>query len=214
MDYAVYLEADGQVYRLPVNPEEISRGNKFSVEKYRMLTGKQISIPSGRELEEISFEAEFPHDERSYTNKGFKNADIWEAALSKWQENMTVLRFIAVNGIGDDINMEMLITQVQNVEKAGEEGDKYISLKLVEYKAPTKKYVAVQRVVKSTTAGIQNPAVTNNKTHTVAKGDTLWGIAKAYYGNGNLYTKICQANSRQIKNPNLIYPGQVFTIPA
>lgn len=51
------------------------------------------------------------------------------------------------------------------------------------------------------------------KSYTVKKGDCLWNIAKKYYGNGAQYTKIYNANKGKIKNPNLIYPGQVLTIP-
>lgn len=51
------------------------------------------------------------------------------------------------------------------------------------------------------------------KTVTVQKGDTLWAIAAKYYGKGSDYSKIFQANSDQISNPNLIYPGQVLTLP-
>jgi len=49
--------------------------------------------------------------------------------------------------------------------------------------------------------------------HTVQKGDTLWAIAKKYYGNGAQYLKIYEANKDKISNPNLIYVGQVLTIP-
>ena len=45
------------------------------------------------------------------------------------------------------------------------------------------------------------------------KADTLWAIAKKYYGSGSQYTKIYNANKDKIKNPNLIYPGQVIKIP-
>lgn len=51
------------------------------------------------------------------------------------------------------------------------------------------------------------------RTYTVKKGDCLWNIAKQFYGNGAAYTKIYDANTNQIANPNLIYPGQVFVIP-
>lgn len=54
---------------------------------------------------------------------------------------------------------------------------------------------------------------TAQRTYTVKKGDCLWNIAKRYYGNGALYTKIYDANTHKIANPNLIYPGQVFVIP-
>lgn len=56
-------------------------------------------------------------------------------------------------------------------------------------------------------------ASTAQRTHTVKKGDNLWGIAKKYYGDGSKYTKIYDANTKQIANPNLIYVGQVFVIP-
>jgi nucleoid-associated protein YgaU len=48
---------------------------------------------------------------------------------------------------------------------------------------------------------------------TVQPGYTLWGIAKASYGAGILYVKVFQANHDQIRNPDLIYPGQVFSVP-
>ena len=51
------------------------------------------------------------------------------------------------------------------------------------------------------------------RTYTVKKGDCLWNIAKKFYGNGSAYTKIYDANTNKIANPNLIYPGQVFVIP-
>ncbi len=52
-------------------------------------------------------------------------------------------------------------------------------------------------------------------SYTVVKGDCLWNIAKKkdYYGNGFAWPKIYKANRDKIKNPDLIYPKQVFTIP-
>ena len=51
------------------------------------------------------------------------------------------------------------------------------------------------------------------KTHTVKKGDTLWALAAKYYGSGAQYIKIYNANTDKVSNPNLIYVGQVLTIP-
>jgi hypothetical protein len=52
-------------------------------------------------------------------------------------------------------------------------------------------------------------------SYTVVRGDCLWNIAKKkdYYGNGFAWPKIYKANRDKIKNPDLIYPKQVFTIP-
>jgi nucleoid-associated protein YgaU len=47
----------------------------------------------------------------------------------------------------------------------------------------------------------------------VQPGNSLWRIASHAYGSGFRYTVIYQANHDQIRNPNLIYPGQVFAVP-
>jgi len=78
--------------------------------------------------------------------------------------------------------------------------------------------------LKVTSSTTQKPAVekkvasspqasTAQRTYTVVKGDCLWNIAKRFYGSGSMYTKIVDANTGKIANPNLIYPGQVFIIP-
>jgi len=51
------------------------------------------------------------------------------------------------------------------------------------------------------------------QSYTVAKGDSLSRIAKRYYGDGNLWNRIYEANREQIRDPDLIYPGQVLRIP-
>lgn len=47
----------------------------------------------------------------------------------------------------------------------------------------------------------------------VQPGSNLWTIARIRYGNGNKYTQIFQANRDRIRNPDLIYPGQIFNLP-
>lgn len=57
------------------------------------------------------------------------------------------------------------------------------------------------------------PAPAPQRTHRVVSGDTLWGIAQRYYGNGTLWPRIFDANRNQIRDPHWIYPNQVFVIP-
>ncbi len=48
---------------------------------------------------------------------------------------------------------------------------------------------------------------------TVQKGDTLWAISQQRYGSGFLYVRVFEANQDAIRDPDLIYPGQVFNLP-
>ena len=50
-------------------------------------------------------------------------------------------------------------------------------------------------------------------TTTVSRGDSLWRISRLTYGAGTRYAVIYKANREQIRNPNLIYPGQIFVLP-
>ncbi|WP_279356422.1 LysM peptidoglycan-binding domain-containing protein [Methylobacterium indicum] len=51
-------------------------------------------------------------------------------------------------------------------------------------------------------------------TAKVARGDNLWSISRRTYGRGLRYTVIFDANQPQIRDPDRIYPGQVFVLPA
>ena len=53
--------------------------------------------------------------------------------------------------------------------------------------------------------------VKEGRYYTVTRGDTLWGIAKKFYGNGSRYPEIAKANN--ISNPDIIHTGQVLLIP-
>lgn len=48
---------------------------------------------------------------------------------------------------------------------------------------------------------------------TVQPGSTLWAIARAKYGDGVMYVRVYEANKDRIRDPDLIYPGQVFVVP-
>ena len=48
---------------------------------------------------------------------------------------------------------------------------------------------------------------------TVQPGATLWAIAQEQYGDGVAYVKVFEANRDRIRDPNLIYPGQIFNLP-
>ena len=60
---------------------------------------------------------------------------------------------------------------------------------------------------------VREAKAANNTTFTVQPGNSLWVIATGRYGDGLQYHQIFSANKDQIRDPDLIYPGQVFAMP-
>lgn len=83
-------------------------------------------------------------------------------------------------------------------------------------KTATKSLSALNQVTTEPKKEVQtssNTPSTNTRTYTIVQGDTLWSIAVKFYGSGKDYTKIYEANKDKIKNPNIVVPGWVITIP-
>jgi nucleoid-associated protein YgaU len=59
----------------------------------------------------------------------------------------------------------------------------------------------------------QNVVIQEVRTARVVRGDSLWKISHSIYGEGIRYTQIYDANTSQIRDPDLIYPGQVLVVP-
>lgn len=62
-------------------------------------------------------------------------------------------------------------------------------------------------------AGSQTDEASAIHAVTVQPGSTLWAISRERYGEGLLYVRVYEANRDRIRDPDLIYPGQVFTLP-
>ena len=62
-------------------------------------------------------------------------------------------------------------------------------------------------------AGAAASPSASGRTYTVKAGDTLSAISKQFYGNGNDYMKIFNANKDKLKDPDKIQPGQTLNIP-
>lgn len=134
-----------------------------------------------------------------------------------------------------DTNIKVSVEDYAIAESASNGLDVSVEVKLKQYRDYSTKTIKVETEAKKTTAAVTQQTQQTNKTetkktatvtttraattapkattYTVKKGDTLWGISKKYLGNGAKYNLIFNANKGKIKNPNLIYVGQVLTIP-
>ena len=82
--------------------------------------------------------------------------------------------------------------------------------------SPTPEIVAARPAPATDTGTATAPvagAVRAPVSVTVQPGFTLWAIAQGQYGEGVLYVQVYEANRDRIRDPDLIYPGQVFALP-
>lgn len=99
----------------------------------------------------------------------------------------------------------------------GQDGDTVDARAAVTFEKEQDKQIVLTKVVATGTGsgqGSQGADVQKSlPVVIIRKGDNLWRISRRLYGDGVRYTTIYQANQDQIRDPDLIYPGQVFLTP-
>lgn len=198
---------------LPVNPESFAFTEKHNNTSVNVNSIGEVNLLGKRDLKTGTISSHFPKRDRNYANNSGRQAPYtYINKLLSWKSSGKPVRLIIT---GTKINFQVTIETLKYGEQDGT-GDVYYDLTLKEYRAVEIKKTKLKKK-KKTTKKKSKPkrpvAKKKTKTYTVKSGDCLWNIAKRFYGNGAQYTKIYNANRGKIKNPNLIYPGQVLTIP-
>lgn len=214
--YEMWLthNAEKDKIQLPVLPESIKIKNGSHNDSIDISGLGEIVILQSRPAIQVSFSSFFP----ATRFPGLRTRSITKPLslvqkINDWKASDKPVRFI-VTSCG--INMYAAIEDFTYQEDGGDPGTFQYSITLKEYREITVRQVKVDVPTKTATVESTEPRVDNTvqpQTYTVNSGDCLWNIAKKLYGNGADYTKIFEANKDKISNPNLIYPGQVLTIP-
>ena len=202
----IYLGTDDDKIRFPVVPPSIGVNRSNNIDTESVIKFGEVPIFNGTSLKTIEFTSFFPNQEYSFCDyTGFMKPYEFSEKIQKWMYEGKPLRIIVTDS---PTNMQCLIQQFDTVEQDGTR-DLYFTLNLLEYRP-----IEVPNLSSSNTnsdsnntqnTSRPNKVSTNSsnqqKTHKVVKGDTLYDIAKKHYGNGNLYTKIKEANKS--KYPSL-----------
>jgi LysM repeat protein len=177
-------------------------------------------------LTEITFDAIIPQVKYPFAiySRGFKDAEFFLDKFESLKTRKKPFQFICSRTSPGgkllfNTNIKVSLEDYKIEEDAKNGQDLTVTISLKQYKnygtklvnITIKQTTAPKATVKETRPAETAPAL---KTYTVKSGDTLWAIAKKYLGNGSRYTEIYNLNKSKIKNPNLIYPGQVLTLPS
>lgn len=214
MGYAMALIAAGKEIIIPVLPSKLKVTSAGDNDTDTVLGLGEVLILRQKRLRTVSWDSFFPAHSAPYAPGVITPPLELIRAIQTARDALQPVRLL-ITGTDLDINVRMGIESFDYEERSGELGDLYYSIKLSEWKDYSPRRIVLQE--KKPTAKDPSRAGQPNgmpKTYTVVKGDCLWYIAKRFYGKGGEWPKIYSANKAIIGgNPNLIYPGQVFTIP-
>lgn len=214
MEFWIKQDNNGEL-QLPVKPTEFNVTVTHRNTVVNVIQLGDINLMGKTGLREVSLSSFFPAKDYNFSiNSGRKSPMSCVKQLEDWRNSGKPVRVI----ITDLLNMEATIESFTWGEKDAT-GDIYYTLALKEYKKIKSSTSTVlgsstsSSSASTTTRETKAPESSSGTTYTVKSGDSLWSIAKRFYGNGSQYTKIYNANKDKIKDPNLLYAGQVITIP-
>lgn len=225
MAYDVYLKN----CLLPVTPEKIQTKINNKNKTVTLINEGEINILKKAGLTDIEFECEIPQVKQPYAvyKSGFKDAGYFFDIFEELKTSGKPFQFIVCRRtpIGKQLlntNIKVSMEDYKITEDAKNGFDFTVKITLKQWRDYGTKTINIQIAASKPKASAEPQRETNNspapaasQTYTVVKGDCLWNIAKKFYGSGSKYTVIYNANKGVVGgNPNLIYPGQVLTIPA
>lgn len=218
MDFYI-IPTNGKEFRFPVNPPSIEVITGTSIETIDLNDIGEYDIPVGEKRAGYRFSSFFPAYYDSYCQYvNIPNPNDAINRLLELRKAQKPVRFLVSDS---PINDLVYITNVNYEIRGGEVGDIYFEIEFRSYREI--KVRKTTRKIPEIKRPRPNPKP-KPRTYTVKSGDTLWSIARRFYGSGTQWRKIwnvkankdmlIKRDKRNKTNPgHWIYPGQKLVIP-
>lgn len=223
MAYKMYL--DGVL--MPITPSKVKVKINNQNETLTLISGEKINILKAAGLTDVSFDLLLPQVPYPFTNGGAQPADYYLSLFERLKTAKEPFQWILNREKPNGsrlfyTNLTVGMEDYQITDDAEEGFDITVTVSLKQYRHYGTKTVTIQPAstpATKPTATVEPPKretsqAPKQSTYTVKSGDCLWNIAKKYLGDGSRYNEIYNLNKDKIKNPNLIYAGQVLTLPS
>ena len=223
MAYTMYL---GGVL-MPITPSKVKVKINNQNDTLTLINGEEINILKEPGLTDVSFYLLLPQVSYPFTNGGAQSADYYLSLFERLKTSKQPFQFILNRSMPSGrrlfyTNLTVGMEDYQITDDAEEGFDITVTVSLKQYRHYGTKTVKVQPApapAETPTATVEQPQRETSQapqqtTYTVKSGDCLWNIAKKYLGDGSRYNEIYNLNKDKITNPNLIYAGQVLTLPS
>ncbi|MCB6610158.1 LysM peptidoglycan-binding domain-containing protein [[Clostridium] symbiosum] len=217
--YEIYIDD----MRLPITPQKIQMKYGNQNKTVELINGEEFNIIRPPGLCEVSLDAVIPQSDYPFAVwDGAGDAEEFIEHLRELKEARSEFEFIVIReGPGRqnffDTNMDVTLEDYKISDDVKEGVDLLVSLTLKEYQHYGTKimnFTIMPEQTPQATETEEDRAVPETpKTYTVQGGDSLWKIAKKTLGDGSRWSEIYNLNTDKIGNPDLIYPGQVLTLP-
>ena len=223
MAYTMYL---GGVL-MPITPSKVKVKINNQNDTLTLINGEEINILKEPGLTDVSFDLLLPQVSYPFTNGGAQSADYYLSLFERLKTSKQPFQFILNRSMPSGrrlfyTNLTVGMEDYQITDDAEEGFAITVTVSLKQYRHYGTKTVKVQPApapAETPTATVEQPQRETSQapqqtTYTVKSGDCLWNIAKKYLGDGSRYNEIYNLNKDKITNPNLIYAGQVLTLPS
>ena len=207
----MWLRTSEEEMLFPIMPSSFNLEGSSTIHTSNVVKLGEVSVYGGNNLRSISIESFFPSKKYHFVKTpSLKEPYEYVNQLRDWMNKGQDVRLIITE---TDVNMLCFIKSFEYGEQDASR-DVYFSLNLVECKIPKITYDNPKPT--TNTPRPEAPQTSQQKTHQVKKGDSLWAIAQRYYGKGSLYPKIKEANKTKypsLAKNNIIYTNMVLIIP-